>query len=129
MLQLSIIRCQQNEEAAKGVLLVNGVMRFLTLELPWMRNLKTKSCIPAGTYRVSKRRSSRFERDLYEVLSVPGRSGIFFHAGNKTSDTAGCILLGLSLTTEGKEIFESKRAIDVFHELLEGQENIELRIV
>lgn len=55
------------------------------------------SCIPAGTYTCKRRRSEKFNMDVYEVENVPGRSAILIHPGNTTEDTEGCILPGLSI--------------------------------
>lgn len=67
-----------------------------TIELPWKDNAKGKSCIPEGEYRMRYTMSNRFKTMLWEVMKVPGRSGIRIHAGNyagdRISDSEGCIL-------------------------------------
>lgn len=62
------------------------------LELPWKQNVTNVSCIPPGTYQCSIRPFHATTN--YEVLSVPGRSGIFMHVANYVSQLEGCIALG-----------------------------------
>jgi hypothetical protein len=65
-----------------------------TLERPWKDNEANVSCIPTGTYACSMK--PFYETEHYEVLNVPGRTGIFIHPGNFYTDSEGCILLGLA---------------------------------
>ena len=55
-----------------------------------------ETAIPTGTYTVIWSFSPHFGRYMPEVLNVPGFQGIRIHAGNDSSDTEGCILLGLN---------------------------------
>lgn len=61
--------------------------------------------IPAGTYRLSLHRSSRFQPEyrrrfgpthagMIHLLDVPGFSWILIHCGNHDGDTDGCLLVG-----------------------------------
>ncbi len=65
-----------------------------SLELPWLNNQRNVSCIPSGTYEVTKVHSPKFGDGTLSVNSVQGRSHILIHPGNYTSDIEGCILLG-----------------------------------
>lgn len=76
-----------------------GVMRHLmvrSLELPWHNNAPRISCIPAGAYPMKWTFSPTFNRMMWLVEDVPGRTGIRIHSGNyagdKVSDSLGCIL-------------------------------------
>ena len=82
-----------------------GVLQFgsdsvKTLELPWRDNRPQRSCIPAGTYRVSIVNSPKFGR-VYGVQGVKGRSSILIHPANfagdvdlgYTSQLHGCVSL------------------------------------
>ena len=74
-----------------------------TLELPWMENKRRISCIPTGTYDITKHIGSNYptekdiEKGINHVLrlkNVPDRGGILVHPGNYPQDTVGCILVG-----------------------------------
>lgn len=75
-------------------------LKVRTLELPNNGNQKSSSCIPEGKYEVHKIHSMKFG-NCFQVMDVPDRTGILFHAGNYASltektDTSGCILPGLT---------------------------------
>lgn len=70
------------------------VYQAASLELPWNGNRRQVSCIPAGSYSVSKTDSPKFGPGTLSVNRVPGRSHILIHSGNYTRDIEGCILLG-----------------------------------
>jgi hypothetical protein len=67
-----------------------------SLELPDLNNQPNISCIPKGTYDVKWTFSPRFMKYTYEIIKVPDRSGIRFHAGNYYHQINGCILLGMA---------------------------------
>lgn len=69
------------------------------------------TAIPAGRYRLSLVKSTRFGRYLPAVCDVPGFTGILFHAGNWQEDTQGCILVGLSMFNL-RQLTDSAKAID-----------------
>jgi hypothetical protein len=103
MTTLRLIREPTVDGATLGVLFVDGVFQCFTLEDPireqlgvpvevWKRPGET--AIPAGCYEVTVTWSPRFQRNLPELRAVPGFSGIRIHTGNRSADTAGCILVG-----------------------------------
>jgi Family of unknown function (DUF5675) len=69
-----------------------------TLELPNLGNQHDISCIPEGEYDVVKITLPEFSEPVFQVLSVPNRTGILIHRGNYATgtqiDTKGCILVG-----------------------------------
>jgi hypothetical protein len=80
-----------------------------TLEKPWVDankdgiSDKSVSRIPAGRFLGKRRFSPGHERELFELVNVPGRANIQFHSGNTTKDSQGCIILGLDHgTLDGK---------------------------
>lgn len=87
-------RLEQNEVGTYGVLEVNGAEVAKTLELPWRDNHPQTSCVPAGTYDVVLDYSPHFNRDLWELTEVPGRSECKFHPANVPDELRGCIALG-----------------------------------
>jgi hypothetical protein len=78
-------------EATHGLLTIDNVPICLTIELPWVGNQHTISCIPEGMYVLRNRYSSRFKEHI-ELLHVPNRSYILFHpANNAKRELRGCI--------------------------------------
>lgn len=81
-----------------------------TLELPWLDNKRSISCIPEGKYLVTysppvlkddpnteeDESGGRIPRPYahYIVHKVPGRSGILIHRGKTPEWSKGCITVG-----------------------------------
>lgn len=64
----------------------------VTLERPWLDNAVDISCIPEGTYKVTRDTTGRFQ--YYRVQDVEGRTAIEFHGGVVPTHSNGCILVG-----------------------------------
>jgi hypothetical protein len=78
-----------------------------TLELPWLGNKRRVSCIPPGIYQVVYKNSNKWNRKVYWLKDVPGRSAIQIHIGNIAPQIQGCILPGkfahqLAIRVDGK---------------------------
>ena len=72
------------------------------IELPWFNNNREVSCIPEGTYELTKRYNLRFGYHLL-VNSVPGRENILIHAFNDAmAESKGCIAPVSLCIAEGK---------------------------
>ena len=91
-------------EATIGKMYVDGVFECYTLEdcdrrLEDGKSVKVDkfTAIPRGKFNVIVTPSNRFQRNLPEILNVPGFTGVRIHAGNKTGDTEGCILVGCTV--------------------------------
>lgn len=117
--------------ATHGVLFVDGQKVCYTLELPWIGNQRSISCIPEGDYQVVKRESPRFKAH-FELLDVPSRSHILIHpANNAKRDLKGCIAPVTQFVSEGWGN-QSKLAMDkvkllLYRQLLESP--VTLRIM
>lgn len=86
-----------------------GAIICKTLELPWLDNKRSVSCIPEGTYTVIKmppiekddpdtpldESGGRHPRPYwhFRLPQVKGRSGILIHRGYNPSWSQGCILV------------------------------------
>jgi len=130
-INLLIIRDTFSEKSTLGKLFINGETFCDTLELPYINNERSISCIPAGEYKVRLRLARESAtRDYLHLLvqDVPNRDWILFHRGNTTKDTSGCILLGQS--REQDRVNNSRIAMDLtIKEILNlGGENINLII-
>ena len=76
-------------EATYGELTVKGLI-FYTLELPWLENKTSISCIPAGIYPLELIESPS-QGLCYSVKDVPDRKYILIHVANYTRELRGCI--------------------------------------
>ena len=65
-----------------------------TLELNPNNNKINISSIPKGNYICQWKFMARELAYHYQVMNVPGRTGIFIHAGNYFFNSLGCILVG-----------------------------------
>jgi len=90
---VELIRLEESIEGTFGVLKVNKYVYCCTLEPSDRENERNVSSIPAQQYQCIRIQSVRYG-DTFQVMDVPGRSHILFHAGNRVRDTQGCILLG-----------------------------------
>ena len=94
----------------------NGTVIFSckTLELPWLNNQRSISCIPTGSYSVVKRTSDKYGTH-FQLLNVPDRSMILIHSGNYYTQTQGCILVGSGYQDINqdnvRDIIESKNTL------------------
>ena len=128
---LLILRDTFTDVSTIGNLYLNGEWLCDTLELPYKDNQRSISCIPAGQYKVRMRypRESA-TRDYLHLLiqDVPNRDFILVHIGNKSSDTRGCVLVGIG--TEQDFVKNSRLAMELLmKELLNlGGTNINLII-
>ena len=97
------------------------ILRFYTLELPWLQNQRNISCIPEGRYIIDTYSSERYP-EAFKVRTpgareVTDRSAILIHTGNYNKDTKGCILPGLYLSDINADglfdVTESGKALDL----------------
>jgi hypothetical protein len=95
------------------------LFRCKTMELPWRNNETGISCIPAGAYFVTRRKSPKYG-EHFHVLSVPGRSLILIHFGNYNHETRGCILPGAAFADlDGDGLRDVTRSRATMAKLLE----------
>lgn len=83
----------------------NGELKLMvcnTIELPWLQNQRSVSCIPEGRYELKKRVTQKRGQHLL-VMNVNGRDGILIHPANDAmKELRGCIAPVTSLTGPGK---------------------------
>ena len=58
------------------------------------KKVYAKTAIPYGTYEIKWTYSPRFKKYTPQLMNVPSFEGIRIHAGNSSTDTEGCLLLG-----------------------------------
>ena len=130
-INLLILRDEFTDKSTIGKLYLDGEMFCYTLELPYLDNQRSISCIPVGEYKVRLRTAKESaSRDYLHLLvqDVTGRSYILVHIGNTARDTKGCILVGQSRQQD--RVNNSRLAMDLLmKEILNlGGTNINLII-
>ena len=96
---MSVIKIQTMhlDRSTIGQLSLDGTkFKCFTLELPDLDNAQNISCVNAGTYKYVKRLSPSLGWVIH-LLDVEGRTWIYIHAGNYTSQIQGCILVGQAI--------------------------------
>ncbi len=96
------------KQTPKGNRIAKGEEQALaicsTIELPWLHNKRSVSCIPEGKYELTLRSSRRFGLHL-AINNVPGRSHILTHPFNDAlKQSKGCIATVAQCTAPGKGI-------------------------
>ena len=94
------------------------------------KKVKGKTAIPYGTYEIKWTYSPRFKKYTPQLMNVPQFEGIRIHAGNSSTDTEGCLLLG-----ENKKVgmvLNSRATINKFYPLIKeacsnGKVTIEIK--
>lgn len=135
-MRLRVIREPSLHGATLGSLYIDDVWTAWTLEdqlrerpMQPVKSWKVKgeTAIPSGRYRIVLRQSPRFGRVLPWLQDVPGFEWILMHAGNKTADTEGCLLVGLDRGTAF--VGRSQMALQrVMERLVEAQGEIAILI-
>lgn len=127
-------RGDQNAIRTLGALLcmkdsdvMQPVFSCQTLELPWLGNKHSVSCIPAGTYLCVLKFSPIHGKKVYWITNVPGRDDVEIHWGNFVRDTKGCVLLGMHRETDS--IDNSVVAFNAFMTYMDGAESFTLQII
>lgn len=59
-----------------------------------------RTAIPTGEYKVEWTYSNRFQKTMPILLRVKGWEGVRIHAGNKPEDTLGCLIPGMTMSTD-----------------------------
>jgi len=115
-LKYEVLRVSSQKDSTSGLLFEvnNGKRTFLCYTLEdEQRDVKVwgETRIPAGTYKLGLRTEggfhnrylSRYGADFHKgmiwVLDVPGFEWILWHSGNTDENTAGCLLLGNTQTS------------------------------
>ena len=114
---IQIQRIRKLSDRILGVMSINGLPYFTTLEPPDKLNKESVSCIIAGTY--DYRVVDLDEKDLTILLfGLFERSEVIVHVGNFSTDTEGCILIAESFGLHTADIRNSRKAMQTFQSLL-----------
>lgn len=104
-MELSVKRSTPIGEALPGELLLDGEHFGHTLE-------RVAVAIPVGRYKLGIHDSPHFQRQMPELLDVPGRSDILIHWGNYPENSDGCILVGESQDGKTGDIYNTRAMFD-----------------
>ena len=119
------------KEGTNGVLFYKGEFLGFTIELPWLENKRSISCIPEGVYELKPRFSEKFKHHLL-IKNVPKRSLILIHPANDAKkELRGCIAPVSSLTGIGKGLSSKlifQKIVSICHQAFERKETITLTI-
>ena len=126
MKRLKLKRISESKLCTMGVLIDqdNGLPIMVTLERPYVENMKNISCIPEGIYACKPYSSAKY-KSAFEVMNVPNRSHILIHIGNYAEDSKGCILLGQSYgLVDGNipAVWTSKESMKKLKEITNNQD-------
>lgn len=101
--------------------------------------VKGETRIPAGTYEVTLRTEGGFHekyskkfpkmhRGMLWIRNIPNFEYVLIHIGNTDEDTAGCILVGNSLSFEGKLMDSTSAYVRVYEHVLKSKDPVWLTI-
>ncbi|WP_417857273.1 DUF5675 family protein [Xanthomarina gelatinilytica] len=119
------------KEGTNGALFIKNTFFGFTIELPWIDNIKNKSCIPEGRYVLKARFSKKFKHHLI-LEDVANRSLILIHPANKAKvELKGCIAPVSYLTGIGKGLYSKpllEKLLSICHQAFERKEIVQLLI-
>lgn len=128
---IQLNRYYNDQDLTFGILAINGVQKFHTLERPHHEvKIPGKTRIPSGDYKISlytegeknKLYASKYQgeghRGMLLLNEVPGFSGVLIHIGNFAWDSQGCILIGRYPMLETKRICSSYFAYWEFYKIV-----------
>lgn len=109
MARLVLVRYSYAPYGTYGCLFGAGD-RLWTVEQPWRLNMRQRSCVPEGTYKIIPHNSAKYPNTFalinhqLNVYYQPGpgvpedaRKAILIHPANVPEDLAGCIAPGTAL--------------------------------
>lgn len=133
---VNVKRVKKGENSTLSEIYVDGEFFCYGLE-DSVRDYKIKgsTAIPAGKYKLGlntygamnaryKRLFPDLHKGMIEILAIPDFSYVYIHIGNNFGDTAGCLLVGYTMTyvkdTREYEIYQSKKAYKALYKRLLG---------
>lgn len=131
MIKLKLVREIFLKDRILGTLTIGDYICF-TGERIWLDNKPNVSCIPEGTYKVTKRYSPKYKNHL-ELHNVPKRSMILIHTMNwPNKESKGCIGVGTELRdidSDGiLELYQSRVALNKILNIIGDEPDIEIEI-
>lgn len=131
-MKLKLQRYLFAKDYTMGLLFIDGVFFCDTIEDTYRgQDLKGKkvaneTCIPYGVYTVKITYSNKYKKNMPQILSVPYFEGVRIHAGNRATDTSGCVICGVK--SKNGEVIESRKTYNALLKRLETANNIKIDI-
>jgi hypothetical protein len=124
-MKITVERFDFGSDDTIGKVFIDGKFYCYCIE-DEVRKVKVKgeTCIPNGTYKVSKRHSPKFSpkfgHDMLWIKDVPGFEFILIHTGNTDNDTEGCLIVGMRIgQLEGQRaVLDSKTAYNKIYPII-----------
>jgi len=124
--------CNTLEDKDRGLTSDMSLQEISTIKV------KSETCIPTGTYKITLNVVSPGHggKEPYKtvcggkiprILDVPGFDGVLIHVGNFTKDTEGCLLLGFN-KVKG-QVVDSRVTWIKFYEKIKGQKDLTITII
>ena len=102
--QILILQRIYEDEGTNGSIQFQGEHICHTIELPWRNNLRRLSCIPAGRYKLQKKKFHTHGEQI-GILNVLNREAILIHVANDAqNELMGCIAPVTKLIGSGKGV-------------------------
>ncbi len=133
-MNLSLVR-KRNDESGIYSELVNGAGDLIayTIEHAYSDSGIWAPKVPVGSYICNRGKhlldngKPAFETfETFEIMGVPGHTGILFHKGNTEDNSHGCVLLGSVLN--GNTLLNSAKAFELFMVLMDGINSFALKV-
>jgi len=141
---LRLQRIQGYPDFSLGLLYINGALETVTMEDEF-RKVKVygETRIPAGVYDVTLRTVGGmnekykakfdFHKGMLWIRNVPGFEYILIHMGNTDDHSAGCVLVGTTMTVGKNLILNSEIAYKAMYmkilEAFEKKEKVSILVV
>jgi len=99
-MKLTLTRLENHKDGVFGELKDGEKLLCYTVEKRWHNNQQQVSCIPLGTYHVTKRISQKYGHH-WHLQDVPNRDLILIHNANWSHQLKGCIGVGKAIAEGG----------------------------
>lgn len=119
------------KEGTNGALFYQGKFMGFVIELPWLENKRTISCIPEGHYTLKPRYSEKFKHHL-QLENVTNRNLILIHpANNAKKELQGCLAPVTALNGLGKGLNSNllfQKILSLCYQSFDRKETVTLTI-
>ena len=131
-MKLTLQRYLFGSDYTMGLLFIDGVYFCDTIEDTFRGNdlngkkVANETCIPYGVYTIKITYSAKYKKNMPQILNVPYFEGVRIHAGNKATDTSGCVIVGIK--SQNGEVLQSRKMYNALLKRLETANNIKIDI-